>query len=113
LHATMLGFILTDAAVRPNVIQRALEKVTDKTFNCVSVDGDTSTNDFVAVLANGASGAPEIIKTQGSHYRTFLSALHEVCEKLTTYMAMDGEGASRMIQIFVEGARSEKSARQM
>jgi glutamate N-acetyltransferase/amino-acid N-acetyltransferase len=113
LHATMLGFILTDANIKAKAIQRALEKVTDKTFNCVSVDGDTSTNDFVTVIANGASGAPEIAKTQGAHYQTFLRALYEICEKLTTEMAMDGEGASRLVQIFVEGARSEKSARQM
>lgn len=113
LHATMLGFILTDAAIKPFVIQRALERVTDKTFNCVSVDGDTSTNDFVMVMANGASGAPEMNRIRGKNFRVFLSALHEVCERLTTAMAMDGEGASRLVQIFVEGARTEQSARQM
>jgi glutamate N-acetyltransferase/amino-acid N-acetyltransferase len=113
LHATMLGFILTDAAIKTRPIQRALEWVTDKTFNCVSVDGDTSTNDFVSVLANGASGAPEITETRGAHYDKFRRALHQVCESLTTQMAMDGEGASRLVTIFVEGARSEASARQM
>lgn len=113
LHATMLGFILTDAAVRPRIIQRALEWVADKTFNCVSVDGDTSTNDFVCVLANGASGAKEITSTEERAYFVFRSALHEVCERLTSQMAMDGEGASKMVQIFIESARTETAARQM
>ena len=113
LHATMLGFILTDAALRPRIIQRALEWVADKTFNCVSVDGDTSTNDFVCVIANGASGAKEISSTEERAYFTFRSALHEVCERLTSQMAMDGEGASKMVQIFVESARTEFAARQM
>ncbi|MBV9080742.1 MAG: bifunctional glutamate N-acetyltransferase/amino-acid acetyltransferase ArgJ [Elusimicrobia bacterium] len=113
LHATMLVFILTDAAARPVAIQRALEWVADKTFNCVSVDGDTSTNDFVGVLANGASGAEEIASTGVRSYLTFRSALHEVCESLTNQIAMDGEGASKMVQVFIEGARTETSARQM
>ena len=113
LHATMLVFILTDAHIKSPLLQRALEWVADKTFNCVSVDGDTSTNDFVSVLANGASGAPEIKTMHERAYTTFRSALHEICEKLTTYIAMDGEGASRLVQIFVENARSEESARKM
>jgi glutamate N-acetyltransferase/amino-acid N-acetyltransferase len=113
LHATMLVFILTDALVRRSVMQHALERVTDKTFNCVSVDGDTSTNDFVTVIANGASGAPEIATERERNYKIFQSALHEICERLTTQIAMDGEGASRLVQIFVDGARSERSARQM
>ena len=113
LHATMLVFILTDAAIKTPMIQRALEWVTDKTFNCVSVDGDTSTNDFVCVLANGAAGASEIASLHDSNYKTFRSALHEICEKLTTKIAMDGEGASKLVQIFVENARTEEGARQM
>ena len=113
LHATMLVFLMTDAAVAPNVLQRALERVTDRTYNCVSIDGDTSTNDFVALMANGASGAPAIAAPAGPHFRTFTSALLEVSEKLTTAIALDGEGASRMVQIFVSGARSSESARQM
>ncbi len=113
LHASMLAFVLTDASAKTTVLQRALEWVADKTFNCVSVDGDTSTNDFVAVLANGASGALEITHTRGPHYKTFRSALHEICERLTTQIAMDGEGASKLVQIVVDGARTETSARQM
>lgn len=113
LHATMLSFILTDACIKSSIMQRALEWVADKTFNCVSVDGDTSTNDFVGVMANGASGAQEIHSTSDRYYKKFRSGLHEVCEKLTSAIAMDGEGASRMVQIFIENARSESSARQM
>jgi len=113
LHATMLSFILTDADMTAPTLQRALEKIADKTFNCVSIDGDTSTNDFVGVMANGASGAPKIERTQGKHYQTFCSALQEICERLSTQIAMDGEGASRLVHIFVEGARSEVSARTM
>ncbi len=113
LHATMLVFILTDANIKSPLMQRALEWVADKTFNCVSVDGDTSTNDFVSVLANGASGAPEIKTMHERAYETFRASLHEVCEKLTTAIAMDGEGASRMVEIYVEHAKSEESARKM
>lgn len=113
LHATMLVFIMTDAAIRPAIIQRALEWVADKTFNCVSVDGDTSTNDFVSVMANGASGAQEIKTTEEGAYFKFRAALHEICESLTSKIAMDGEGASKMVEIFVESARTETSARQM
>ena len=79
----------------------------------ISVDGDTSTNDFVSIMANGASGAPEISSINDFHYKIFRSALHEICEKLTTKIAVDGEGASKLVQIFVENARSEASARQM
>jgi len=113
LHATMLVFIMTDANIRSALAQRALEWVADKTFNCVSVDGDTSTNDFVCVMANGESGAKEIKTIHEKSYSTFRSALHEICEKLTTYIALDGEGATKLVQIFVEGARSEHAARQM
>lgn len=113
LHATMLAFILTDAAVRSHPFQRALESVADKTFNCVSVDGDTSTNDFVGSMANGAAGSPEIHSPQGKSYHVFRQALLEIAERLTTDIALDGEGASKLVHIFVEGARSEKAARKM
>lgn len=113
LHATMLVFIMTDGNIKPALAQRALEWVADKTFNCVSVDGDTSTNDFVCVIANGESGAKEIKTIHEQSYHVFRSALHDVCEKLTTYIAQDGEGATKLVQIVVEGARSEHSARQM
>jgi glutamate N-acetyltransferase/amino-acid N-acetyltransferase len=113
LHATMLVFILTDAAIKSVPMQRALEWVSDKTFNCVSVDGDTSTNDTVCVLANGTSGAPEVTAATGAHYMAFRAALHEICDKLSTGIAMDGEGASRLVEVVVEGARSETAARKM
>jgi glutamate N-acetyltransferase/amino-acid N-acetyltransferase len=113
LHATMLSFILTDACVKAPVLQRALEWVADKTYNCVSIDGDTSTNDFVGVMANGASGSPELTSIHGTKYKKFRAALREICDSLTNMLARDGEGASRLVDIFVEGARSEESARRM
>ncbi len=113
LHATMLGFILTDATIKSSPLQRALEWVSDKTFNCVSIDGDTSTNDFLAVMANGASGAPEIASRRSKNYHIFRDALYQVCDQLTDLIALDGEGASRLVHIYVEGARSEKAARFM
>ncbi len=113
LHATMLSFILTDASIKSIPLQWALEWVADKTFNCVSIDGDTSTNDFMAVMANGASGAVEIKGRRTKNYHIFRDALHKVCDQLTDLIALDGEGASRLVQIFVEGARSEQSARTM
>jgi len=113
LHATMLGFILTDASIKSGPLQWALEYVADKTFNCVSIDGDTSTNDFVALLANGASGSPEIKGRRTKDYHLFREGLFKVCDHLVDLIALDGEGASRLVQIFVEGARSEKSARSM
>jgi glutamate N-acetyltransferase/amino-acid N-acetyltransferase len=113
LHATMLVFIMTDANIRSALAQRALEWVADKTFNCVSVDGDTSTNDFVCVIANGASGAKEIKTVHEKNYNAFRSGLHSVCESLTTAIAEDGEGASKLVHIFVESARSEHAARTM
>ncbi len=113
LHATMLVFILTDASATTPVMQRALESVADRTFNCVSIDGDTSTNDFVSILANGAAGAPEITVPRGRHYNEFKAALMQICDQLTRKIALDGEGASKLVEVHVEGARSEKSARQM
>lgn len=113
LHATMLSVILTDARVRANVLQRALEQVADKTYNCVSIDGDTSTNDFVGLLANGASGAPEIAHATGKSYAAFRAGLFDIAEALTTEIALDGEGASRLVHVEVQGARSEQAARRM
>jgi len=113
LHATMLVFILTDANIKSSLAQRALEWVADKTFNCVSVDGDTSTNDFVCVIANGESGAKEIKTLNEKSYATFRTALLGICDTLSTKIAEDGEGASKLVQIIVEGARSEHSARTM
>ena len=110
--ATMLAFIVTDATVSPNVLRRALGDAAAKTFNAITVDGDTSTNDTLAVLANGASGAPAI-RSGSSDYRKFAAALERVCQSLALQIVQDGEGAQRLVEVTVRGAASDRSARQI
>jgi glutamate N-acetyltransferase/amino-acid N-acetyltransferase len=110
--ATMLAFIATDASVPPDVLTRALRQATAKTFNCISVDGDTSTNDTVALLANGASGAAPI-RSSGKNYKKCLAALESVCRSLALQIVADGEGAQRVIEIEVRGAPSHRAAAQI
>jgi len=111
--ATMLAYIATDAAISPSILDRALRAAVESTFNSITVDGDTSTNDTVAVLANGQSGAPEISKASGADYKSFCKALHAVCKSLALAIVEDGEGAQRTIEIEVRGASSERAARQV
>ncbi len=111
--ATMLSFIATDAAVTAPVLQRALRSAVDGTFNCITVDGDTSTNDTVAIFANGQSGAPKISKGAGKDYADFLAALERVCRELAVAIVADGEGAQRVIEIEVRGAASDAAARRI
>jgi glutamate N-acetyltransferase / amino-acid N-acetyltransferase len=111
--ATMLAFIATDAAISPPVLDRALRGAVEPTFNSITVDGDTSTNDTVAVLANGKAGTPEIVRAQGADYKAFSKALHSICKSLALAIVEDGEGAQRVIEIDVRGASSEKAARQV
>ncbi len=110
--ATMLAFIATDAAIAPRLLQKALQDVTSRTFNAISIDGDTSTNDTLLVLANGAAGAPSI-KAGTSAHRAFLTALEDVCRSLALQIVADGEGAQRVIEIEVRGAKSEASAKRI
>jgi glutamate N-acetyltransferase/amino-acid N-acetyltransferase len=110
--ATMLGFIATDAAIAPGLLQKTLNAVTARTFNAISIDGDTSTNDTVIVLANGESGAPTI-KPGTSAHRVFEAALEEVCHSLALQIVGDGEGAQRVIEIEVRGAKTEAAARRI
>jgi glutamate N-acetyltransferase/amino-acid N-acetyltransferase len=110
--ATMLAFVATDAAIAPSLLQKTLHDVTDRTFNAISVDGDTSTNDTVLVLANGAAGTPSI-KPGTSAYRAFLTALEDVSRSLALQIVADGEGAQRVIEIEVRGAKSEASAKRI
>ncbi len=110
--ATMLSFLVTDAALSPAMLDRALRTVAASTYNSVTVDGDSSTNDTVAILANGQSGAPEIT-ADGAGYQAFLKALKEVCNSLAYAIAEDGEGAQRVIEIEVRGAPSDEAARQI
>jgi glutamate N-acetyltransferase/amino-acid N-acetyltransferase len=108
--ATMLSFIATDAAVEPGFLQSTLSEVSDETYNMLSVDGDSSTNDTVLVMANGAAGAAQI--TAGSAGAdTFVAALRQVCTYLTRELARDGEGASHLIVVEVGGAADTADAR--
>ncbi len=108
---TMLSYVVTDAAVTKDVLQEIQEKVVHTTFNMVSVDGDTSTNDTAVLLANGCAGNPVIDRTEGGDYEKFLAAVHEISELLAKAIAADGEGASRMIEVDLKGADTEETAR--
>lgn len=107
---TMLGFLTTDLAIEKSLLQQALSHVVKDTFNMITVDGDTSTNDTLVIMANGLSGN-EVIKTTGEDYHTFLDALFYVCEFLAKKMAGDGEGASKLFEAKVVNARSKEDAR--
>jgi glutamate N-acetyltransferase / amino-acid N-acetyltransferase len=110
--ATMLAFVATDAAISPALLQKTLHEVTRRTFNAISVDGDTSTNDTLLVLANSEAGAPMIKKGTKGH-RAFTLALEEVCQSLALQIVADGEGAQRVIEIEVRHAKSEVAARRI
>lgn len=108
--ATMLCFVTTDAAISAEMISKAVKAAADKTFNMVSIDGDTSTNDTLAVMASGLAGNAEIT-TQNDDYNTFLEALTAVCRELSKMMAKDGEGATKLLICKVNGAKTEKDAK--
>ena len=108
--ATMLAFLTTDAAVSPSLLQKALKETVNETFNMISVDGDTSTNDMVSMMANGMSGAPAIETDGTPEYKTFVTALKYVCTALSRDIAKDGEGATRLIKCTVTGAASAADA---
>jgi glutamate N-acetyltransferase/amino-acid N-acetyltransferase len=108
--ATMLAFVGTDAALDPAFARTALKRVVDRTFNMITVDGDTSTNDSCFLLANGLSGAPPLT-AQSTDGERFIAALEVVCTDLARKMAADGEGASKLLQVDVTGAASEADAR--
>ena len=108
--ATMLVFITTDCNISPKMLQKALSTDIQSTFNMVSVDGDTSTNDMVTVMANGmASNA--IIDSEGESFDTFMKALNTVTVNLCRNIAADGEGATKLIECEVSGAKDEKNAK--
>ena len=109
--ATMLCFLTTDAAISPVALKRALTTVTADTFNMLSIDGDTSTNDMVSILANGMAGNTPIESCMGADYEAFVAALYKVCEKLCAIMAKDGEGATKMLVCEVTGAKSTAAAK--
>ena len=108
--ATLLSFVTTDAAISKKVLQTALNSAVNVSFNRVTIDGDTSTNDTLAVLANGAAENPYIEKSNGDDYDKFLKGLTEVCQDLAIQVARDGEGARKLITIHVKNAPNEKMA---
>jgi glutamate N-acetyltransferase/amino-acid N-acetyltransferase len=110
--ATTLAFVATDAAIAPSLLQKTLHDVAARTFNAISVDGDTSTNDTLLVLANGAAEAPAIKAGTAAH-RAFSAALEEVCRSLALQVVADGEGAQRVIEIEVRGAKTEAAAKRI
>src|ERR1700757_1821988 len=110
--ATTLAFVVTDAAISPSLLQRTLRDVVSRTFNSISVDGDTSTNDTLLVMANGAAGASTISSGSKAH-RQFSAELEEVCGSLARQIVADGEGAQRVIEIEVRGAKTESAARKI
>ena len=110
--ATMLAFITTDAPVAAGELQAALAQAVDLSFNMVTVDGDTSTNDMVVALASGAAGGPELARGSAAFWR-FSQGLQAVCTFLAREIARDGEGARHLIEVRVTGARTAADARQV
>jgi glutamate N-acetyltransferase/amino-acid N-acetyltransferase len=109
--ATMLGFVTTDAVISKAVLQQALKRANERSFNRLTVDGDMSTNDMVLVLANGAAKNIEIIENTPA-YEKFTQALEHVLVSLAKMIARDGEGASKLIEIVVNGAKTEEEGAQ-
>lgn len=110
--ATMLGFITTDANIESDELQKALSEITNLTFNAITVDGDTSTNDTVVVLANGLAGN-EPLTPAHPEWNNFYTALRLVAEDLAKAIARDGEGATKLIEVEVDGAISDEEARKI
>ncbi|MCD6582362.1 MAG: bifunctional glutamate N-acetyltransferase/amino-acid acetyltransferase ArgJ [Desulfuromusa sp.] len=108
--ATMLGFVLTDARVDPDLLKTALQCAVEKSFNSITVDGDTSTNDMVLLLANGAANSA-VIEPDTPDAEIFIQHLERVLLDLAKMIVRDGEGATKLVQIRVVGAENEDSAR--
>ena len=108
--ATMLVFLTSDAAIAPGMLKKALSGDIQSTFNMISIDGDTSTNDMVVLLANGAAGNDEIT-AEGEAFDTFMKALNTVTVALCRMIAGDGEGATKLLECVVSGAKDEATAK--
>ena len=106
----MLSFITTDAAITKEALQKALSDDVNDTYNMISVDGDTSTNDSVVLLANGMA-ENEVITVDSESYKTFAEALHEINEYLAKKIAGDGEGATALFEVTVVGADTKETAK--
>lgn len=107
--ATTLNFITTDCSISSNLLQEALSEIVKITYNCLSIDGDTSTNDIVSLMANGMADNKEIT-SHGTDFDTFKSALYEVMANLTRMLAKDGEGATKLIECITSGAKDKDTA---
>ncbi|MBR5467667.1 MAG: bifunctional ornithine acetyltransferase/N-acetylglutamate synthase [Firmicutes bacterium] len=110
--ATMLAFVTTDCAIDKDLLNKALKADIETTFNMVSVDGDTSTNDTIIVMANGLA-ENSVIDAEGEDYETFKEALHYVNERLAKNLVRDGEGATKFIEVNVNGAATAEDAKTM
>jgi glutamate N-acetyltransferase/amino-acid N-acetyltransferase len=108
--ATMLVFVTTDCAISPEMLQKAVSEDVKTSFNMVSVDGDTSTNDMVSIMANGLAGN-DTITEYGEAFDTFCEALHNVTAYLCRMIAADGEGATKLLECIVDGACDEENAK--
>ena len=110
--ATMLAFLTSDVAIAPSLLKKIVKEVADDTFNMVSVDGDTSTNDMLSVMCNGLANNT-MITSEGDSYQMFKQAVYQVCEALSKMLAHDGEGATKLLTCKVNHARSVKDAKKV
>ncbi len=108
--ATMIAVLTTDAAIEPPLLRQAVRAAVNRTFNCISVDGDTSTSDTVIVMANGAAGAAPLVAGDG-RYEAFAAGLTDVAGRLAKMIVADGEGTTRVVEVAVRGAASDADAR--
>ena len=111
--ATMLGYIFTDCAIAPALLQQLLSAANASTFNCITVDSDTSTSDTVLAFATGAAGNAPLTGMDSPGADAFAAALHDVCQQLAQLVVRDGEGAQKFIAVRVTGAVSDDSARRV
>jgi glutamate N-acetyltransferase/amino-acid N-acetyltransferase len=111
--ATMLGYVFTDAAVEPAFLQRLLSAAANDTFNCITVDSDTSTSDTVLAFATGQAGNAPLTGVDDPGADAFAAALHDLCRQLAQLVVRDGEGAQKFIEVRVTGASSDDSARRI
>ncbi len=111
--ATMLGYIATDAAVSQPLLQKMVSDAANRSFNCITVDGDTSTNDALMLMATGKSGLPEVNDAESRNYHTLFEAVTEVAILLAQAIVRDGEGATKFITVKVDGGRDEDECRKI
>ena len=111
--ATMLGYIATDAAIAQPQLQAMVSEAANRSFNCITVDGDTSTNDALMLIATGKAASPEVRTTASSAYQTLQAAISEVATYLAQAIVRDGEGATKFITVHVEGGKDEAECKQI